>query len=99
MTDVVRVLEAEPLRLDAAWRLADAGARGGEGATVHPLRVVTSEERGTSGTDREALRALVAEIVRDELRSELGHRMTRSIRRLVRDEVAHLFSRIAPRSQ
>ena len=38
--------------------------------------------------DEEALRALVAEVVREELRGALGERITRNVRRMVRREVA-----------
>ncbi len=37
--------------------------------------------------DEDRLRALVAEVVREELQGELGERMTRNIRRLVRREI------------
>lgn len=38
--------------------------------------------------DDAALRALIAEIVREELRGELGARITRNVRKLVRAELA-----------
>ena len=37
--------------------------------------------------DEAALRALIAEVVREELTGDLGERMTRNLRRLVRREV------------
>lgn len=37
--------------------------------------------------DEAALRALVAEVLREELRGELGERLTRNLRKLVRREV------------
>jgi hypothetical protein len=79
------------LRLVKAWRIPDPS---GEVATIQPMRVVAHD--GRTG-DRDALRALVAEIVREELRSDLGRRMTGSIRRLVRDEVSRLFSGLGAR--
>lgn len=42
---------------------------------------------GEARIDEEALRDLVAEIVRQELQGELGQRVTRNIRKLVRREV------------
>ena len=44
-------------------------------------------ELSEGAIDPEALRALVTEIVRDELRGALGHKATRNIRRLVRREI------------
>lgn len=43
--------------------------------------------RATAALDEPALRALVAEIVREELRGELGARATSNIRKLVRREI------------
>lgn len=40
-----------------------------------------------AGLDELALREMVAEIVREELRGELGERMTSNIRKLVRREI------------
>ncbi len=40
-----------------------------------------------SWPDEAALRALVAEAVREELRGELGEKLTRNLRKLVRREV------------
>lgn len=37
--------------------------------------------------DRAAMQALVAEIVREELRGALGEKITRNVRRLVRQEI------------
>ena len=37
--------------------------------------------------DEEALRELVAEVVRSELQGELGERITRNVRKLVRREI------------
>ncbi|WP_227269735.1 hypothetical protein [Roseobacter weihaiensis] len=39
------------------------------------------------GVDEDALRAIVAEIVRSELQGELGQRITRNVRKLVRREI------------
>ncbi len=93
MSEAVKTPEAEPLRLDATWRVTE-DRRGG--ATIHPLRVVAGEGR-RAPVEGDELRALVAEIVREELRSDLGRRMTGSIRRLVRDEVARIVARLGTR--
>ncbi|HVG48827.1 MAG TPA: hypothetical protein VM899_11915 [Rubellimicrobium sp.] len=42
--------------------------------------------------DEAALRALVAEVLREELRGELGERLTRNLRKLVRREVMQALS-------
>lgn len=42
----------------------------------------------TALADEDALRALVAEVVREELRGALGERITRNVRRMVRREIA-----------
>jgi hypothetical protein len=49
---------------------------------------------GLDALDEAALRALVAEIVREELQGALGDRVTRNVRKLVRQEVyRHLSTR------
>jgi hypothetical protein len=45
-----------------------------------------------SGLDDEALRRLVAEIVHDELSGELGERITRNVRKLVRREINRVLT-------
>jgi len=47
---------------------------------------------GLSGMDEEALRVLVAEIVREELQGALGERITRNVRKLVRREIYRILS-------
>lgn len=47
---------------------------------------------GQSGLDDEALRALVADIVREELMGPLGERITRNVRKLVRREIYRILS-------
>ena len=92
MSDTAKIVEPDTLKLDAAWRIPDREA----GATIHPLHVVPGSGR-PEPPDGDALRALVAEIVREELRSDLGRRMTGSIRRLVREELARIFARLGGR--
>jgi len=43
-------------------------------------------------TDSAVLRAMIAEVVRDELRGPLGERITHNLRRLVRQEVARALA-------
>ena len=92
MPDTAKIVEPDTLKLDEAWRIQDREA----GATVHALRVVPGSG-GAELPEGDALRAMVAEILRDELRSDLGRRMTGSIRRLVREEVARIFARLGGR--
>ncbi|TNC51825.1 hypothetical protein FHG66_03135 [Rubellimicrobium rubrum] len=40
-----------------------------------------------AGQDQAALRALIVEIVRDELRGEFGERVTRNLRKIIRQEL------------
>lgn len=42
--------------------------------------------------DEDALRELVAKVLREELRGELGERITRNVRKLVRREIAQIIS-------
>ena len=70
-------------RRDAVMALAPAGAsvRAAEpGLPAAPAP--------TALADEEALRALVSEVVREELRGALGDRITRNVRRMVRREIA-----------
>lgn len=61
----------------------DADVRSAEGDTD----AGPSPDRTTAGLDETALRALVAEVVREELEGALGERVTRNIRKLVRREI------------
>lgn len=49
---------------------------------------VAEDEEIVPLVDEQELRALVAEIVREELQGEMGERITRNIRNLIRKEVA-----------
>jgi hypothetical protein len=48
---------------------------------------IAEESAPTVGIDEDALRALVVEIVHQELSGELGERITRNVRKLVRREI------------
>lgn len=93
MPEAAKSLDAVPLRLDANWRVRE---RSEQGAKVHPLRVISGDAR-SSDLDPAAFRQMVAEIIRDELRGEVGNRMTAAMRRLVRDEVAGIFAGLGRR--
>jgi len=73
-------------------RMADAPpeeTRDTSGADVEDLGEApfTFPDDGDSFVDEEALRELVAEVVREELQGEMGVRITRNIRKLVRREI------------
>ncbi|NAZ35746.1 hypothetical protein [Rubellimicrobium sp. CFH 75288] len=50
-------------------------------------RTVGGTGSAAPAPDREMLRALVAEVLREELQGELGERITRNVRKLVRREI------------
>lgn len=50
-------------------------------------RAVGATGPAAPAPDREMLRALVAEVLREELQGELGERITRNVRKLVRREI------------
>ena len=53
--------------------------------TVEPVGSLT--EDALEGIDEELLRPLVAKLIREELQGELGERITRNVRKLVRREI------------
>jgi len=81
-----------------AWRSdVDLDARGA------PLDVANMVSRAalsdvaevapeTQALDEEALHEMVAQIIRSELRGELGERITRNVRKLVRQEIRRAFA-------
>ncbi len=90
----------EPLRLDDGWRLPEQSPDQdgvGNSANVHPLRVISGEGRSSFTVGRDELRSMVREVLREELRAEFGQRITRTVRQLVRDELAQIFARIGGR--
>jgi cell pole-organizing protein PopZ len=58
-------------------------------AAVHDSLLQDPED---SLIDEEALRELVSEIIRQELQGTLGERITRSVRKLVRREIARALA-------
>lgn len=67
--------EAAPVKADDEGTDGD-GLPGGAGATTEDAVI-----------DEEALRALVSEVLREELQGALGERITRNVRKLVRREI------------
>lgn len=59
--------------------------------TAEPAEEELVEEEPDSEADLIAMRAMIAEIVREELDGELGDRISRNIKRLVRREVMHIM--------
>lgn len=56
-------------------------------AEQHAPEIDAIAPQGLAALDEEALRAMVAEIVHDELAGELGERITRNVRKMVRREI------------
>lgn len=99
-------IDTEPAEDPAAdetldWHDSDAG--GGRDPDMHGAEApgshdLTAESRaldrveGRALVDDAALRALVAEIVREELTGEFGDRITRNVRKLVRREINRVLS-------
>ena len=89
MADTIKQSSAEPLRVGAAERVVP------EPAVVSPSTPPVSDAAPAGGTtttgtpyfDEGMLRNLVGEMVREELQGELGDRINRNIRKLVRREV------------
>ena len=81
--------EAEALA-EAVPSGAGASPRDSAPLLLQPFQTVTPVPRApdvAAPGDEAALRALIAEVVREELTGDLGERMTRNLRRLVRREV------------
>ncbi|CUH44220.1 hypothetical protein [Ruegeria atlantica] len=53
---------------------------------VHPADVAAEEAR-IAGISEDALRKMIAEVVREELQGVLGERITRNVRKMVRREI------------
>lgn len=66
----------------AHWSLSEVPAE-----PVFRHRVQVTDPSPPPAIDDDRLRRLIAEVVREELQGELGERMTRNIRRLVRREI------------
>jgi len=73
----------EPLRSTYAEIKAEVEAD----AAIDPEALGPLDALAGAAIDEEALRAIVAEIVRQELQGSLGERITRNVRKLVRREI------------
>jgi len=71
---------------------APSVAASGEAAPAVPA----AGAAGEALLDEAALRALIAEVVREELRGETGERVTRNLRKLIRAEIARALSGRSP---
>lgn len=75
--------EAEPQEIP----LKGLGAGDEVDATAEAEGAAMGEDGGEAVLDEEALREMVAEIVRQELQGAMGQRITRNVRKLVRQEI------------
>jgi len=81
-----KVLMLTPrMRVDAPVR-SKSGEILSEGLDTRPLRL-----QGAPILDEEALRDVVNSIVREELQGELGDRISRNLRKLIRRELAQML--------
>ena len=58
-----------------------------EAPTTAETDSVPTADNALAGLDAEALRALIVEIVREELAGDIGEKMTRNVRKLVKREI------------
>jgi hypothetical protein len=79
--DIEEVAEGEALAAEAEAAVADAHEE------PETSNVVDLSDFDETLVDEDALRDMVAEIVREELSGELGERITRNVRKLVRREI------------
>ncbi|WP_170417628.1 hypothetical protein [Ruegeria atlantica] len=84
--------KAEPAKDEAKEAVATTKAtfvRDPEVTTAEPVRPAeaVAEEKAIPAIDEDALRKLIAEVVREELQGVLGERITRNVRKMVRREI------------
>ena len=77
----------EPLRLTPADKATDAT---GDAPADTPDTAAVAAQLDAM-PDEDAMRLLVARLIRDELKGELGERITRNVRKLVRGEVKRIL--------
>ncbi|WP_114967150.1 hypothetical protein [Alkalilacustris brevis] len=82
-----RVPRADRPQADSGPATSDEGGEGEEASP--PLRALAPHELPE---DEDALRELVARLVREELHGPLGERITRNVRKLVRSEIARALA-------
>ncbi|UMA63481.1 hypothetical protein LVO79_10475 [Roseivivax marinus] len=86
LEDKIAELEAMIAQADAEWDVED-GRRGSPIPGPWPRAVAPTTPQPPAVADDVDLRALVADIVREELQGVLGERITRNVRKLVRREI------------
>ncbi len=89
-------LLSEPVIGGAQTTVADKAAEPRQSSTRSPAQVVDEDD---VFLDVEALRKMINEIVRDELRGKMGEDITRSLRRMVRQEIGRAFLPKNPESE
>lgn len=96
---VVPDMSASPAQGGGSHRLHLQDAPASQQAFQSPAAVTEPEEDVSlfaegpeAAIDEEALRQLIAEIIRQELQGTLGERITRNVRRLVRQEIQRALS-------
>ncbi len=93
LTAALRVPEERAAALEAERAAPSAPAEQPLAPLLLRERVDTApDSAGALPTDPEALRLLVAEIVREELHGVMGERVTRNMRKMVRNEVARAIA-------
>ncbi|MCA0942484.1 hypothetical protein LCM08_22610 [Salipiger pacificus] len=98
--DAAEELQAEPepaprrpvkILRNPVWQRSQSNLRSDAPAPELPAAPV-AEAPSVAGIDEERLRALITEVVREELQGALGERATRNVRRLVRRELQRLLA-------
>lgn len=95
--------DEDVVMLTAEMRVAaPAGAGAGdllaEGIATLPARPLAAATGGAPILDEEALRGVINSIVREELQGELGERIGRNLRKLVRREIGEMLAEERARS-
>jgi len=85
LTPELKVASEQLLVLDVPADRPEPAAT--ETKTADPAPVVATTDPVAPFHDEVALRALVSEMIREELQGELGNRITRNVRKLVRREI------------
>ncbi|MEM7643851.1 MAG: hypothetical protein AAF366_15165 [Pseudomonadota bacterium] len=81
-----------PVAEDVADAPAPAAEAGSDGADIDLADLGETSDKDVISLDDEGFRDLIADIVRQELAGELGERITRNVRKLVRREIRQLLS-------
>jgi hypothetical protein len=79
------------LMLTADMRVGDDAPAGGSEGLAEGLAAEAAAGRPAPNLDEAALRAMINAIVREELQGELGERINRNLRKLIRREIAEFL--------